>query len=74
MYEVAIRGVADYEVTEYEVAVFCFSIVIFFLPYFFFLSVQYLGKKWLICRVSDSVTSPCTQVVPPLSLPDDWFR
>ena len=41
MYEVANRGVADYEVTEYEVAVFCFSIVIFFSPifsYFFLVS------------------------------------
>ena len=32
-YEVANRGVADYEVTEYEVAVFCFSIYLF-LPIF----------------------------------------
>ena len=39
----------------------------FFFPLFFliisFLSVQYSGKKWLICRVLGSVTSPCTQVV-----------
>ena len=52
VYEVANRGVA-YEVTDYEVVVFCFTIVILIS----FLSVQYSGKKWLICRVSGSVTS-----------------
>ena len=58
-YEVANRGVADYEVTDYtdyEVTgvVFCFSSIVFF-PFC-------TRVKWLICRVSGSVTSPSTRV------------